>query len=148
MKWFLNKVSTWICCSQHYSVLQFCLFLHSAVLLHCALFMFFFFRSCMSYAKIELFSRWNKQNVLNDFPPAFSVGVFLNFQIDGTFESYILSIIAWACLHCWHDCLLMCQEQVEWECKLYAERQHSGMGTHTHTHTRQVCTAYVVTWCL
>lgn len=155
-QFFKKKVSTWICCPQHYySFLSYCLFPlgYSAVHLHCAIFMFFFC-FCMSYAKIELFTQWNK-NVLNDFRPVFSVDVFLNVRESFTNLStdtfYLLTehlqvvYIHYMCAgYAWHA--------VRWCAKNRLSESVSSVGEAAvgagNTHTRQVCTAYVVTWCL
>lgn len=136
MKQFF-KVSTWICSPQHYySFLSFCLFPfgYSTVHLHCAIFMFFFC-FCMSYAKLELFTQWNK-NVLNDFRPVFSVNVFLNvekqhiFQKDTFQVKYIyIYIVLWVCLHCWHAVCWCARNRLS-ESVSSVERQQSGLGTH------------------
>lgn len=141
------KVSTWICCPQHYySFLSYCLFPlgYSAVYLHCAIFMFFLC-FCMSYAKIELFTQWNK-NILNDFRPVFSVIVFLNvkerriFQQMHTFclstkhntRSYIRSAnnVCMRAGHRWHAVGWCARNRLS-ERMSSVERRQSGLGTHT-----------------
>jgi len=155
----MKQFFTWICCPQHcYSFLSYCLFPlgYSAVHLHWAIFMFFFC-FCMSYAKIELFTQWNK-NILNDFRPVFSVDVILNVkEEDMTSDAhflplhktlhqaiyiYILEVpTMFACMPAIGDMLWVDVPGTGWGRVSCVERRQSGL-----EHTRQVCAAYVVTW--
>lgn len=65
---------------------------------------------------------------------------FLPFHTTPPSHIYIMNVMGMcACRPSLTCSWLMCQEQVEWEC---------GEATVGAGNTRQVCTAYVVTWCL
>lgn len=124
---------------------------------------------CMSYANIELFTQWNKKTILNNFRPVSGVSVFLNFK---TCVWHIFEQIHTFCFHtkqprvlCFIslNCVFVCvcvivpgntdkhlvdMSGTGWVsvcvCVWAAWRGNSW----GWEHTRQVCTAYVVTWCL
>lgn len=127
----LLLISTWLqCCSSSL----------------CYIYVFFCF--CMSYAKIELFTQWNK-NILNDFRLVFSVDIFLSHS-----EEYATYFSKWipfsqtppSCIHyerqqcVWWVCMRagLSWHAVSWcaknrlsECVSTEERQQSWLGTHT-----------------
>lgn len=99
--------------------------------------------------RIELFTQWNK-NLLNDFRPVFSVDVFLNVEEESD-ASFFFSTKH---LHV---------PLTYYECGGHACKADMGSldvpgtgwvwavwrgNSRVWEHTRQVCTAYVVTWCL
>lgn len=128
----------------------------SAVHLHCAIFMFFFC-FCMSYAKIELFTQWNK-NIL--FRPVFSVDVCLSCykESDTSFSICILCTFSqgtfilstsnvrggFACVSAIADVQSVDVPGTGWV-RVWALRRGNSLG---REQIRQVCAAYVVTWCL
>lgn len=123
---------------------------NSAVHLHCAIFMFFFC-FCMSYAKIELFIQWNK-NILNDCRPVFTVHVLLNVkeEYDKSFNWCIPfhktqhQIVYITCAN--NLCCVPTIADTQWVDVPGTGWVRERGDSRGWEHTRQVCTAYVVTW--
>lgn len=142
-------------------VLLLILHLDTVLFIFIVLYLCFFFCFCMSYGKIELFTQWNK-NVLNDFRPVFSVNVFFNVELQynaspnrctfylSTKHLQVVYVVngcqlrVCLCVPAMADMQSVDVPRTGWV-RVWAAWRGNSRGWE---HIWQVCTAYVVTWCL
>lgn len=111
----------------------------------------FFFCFCMSRA-ITTCTEW-PQHQLQQNKPCFEtwtytcVRKYIHIFIDGDIPT-----VLWVCSLCWHAACWCARNRLSESVSSVQRGGNSRGREHTHTHTqadtRQVCTAYVVTWCL